>query len=143
VPAYSWYGLCTPRARRQRFILHPRKFVASAKREHLRRRSGSWLHAAAQAALWTDNTATSAALVRFRCPRTRGAHGAYWIGLAGDGFSAGPGATRERSGGPARAVGQGPQGQVAIAVKHLGTGESYYLHADEPMPTASLIKLRS
>src|SRR5436309_2907905 len=33
------------------------------------------------------------------------------------------------------------QGRVAIAVKHLATGESYYLNADEPMPTASLIKL--
>src|SRR3954465_13704552 len=33
------------------------------------------------------------------------------------------------------------KGKVAIAVKHLGTGESYYLHADEPMPTASLIKV--
>ncbi len=33
------------------------------------------------------------------------------------------------------------QGKVAIAVKHLTTGESYYLNADEPMPTASLIKL--
>ncbi len=33
------------------------------------------------------------------------------------------------------------KGKVAIAVKHLGTGESYYQHADEPMPTASLIKL--
>src|SRR5690349_4504996 len=32
------------------------------------------------------------------------------------------------------------QGKVAIAVKHLGTGESYTLNADEPMPTASLIK---
>jgi len=32
------------------------------------------------------------------------------------------------------------KGQVAIAVKHLGTGESYFLHADEVMPTASLIK---
>jgi beta-lactamase class A len=32
-------------------------------------------------------------------------------------------------------------GKVAIAVKHLQSGESYYLHADEPMPTASLIKL--
>jgi D-alanyl-D-alanine carboxypeptidase (penicillin-binding protein 5/6)/beta-lactamase class A len=32
-------------------------------------------------------------------------------------------------------------GRVAIAVKHLQSGESYYLHADEPMPTASLIKL--
>jgi beta-lactamase class A len=33
------------------------------------------------------------------------------------------------------------KGKVAIAVKHLGTGEEYYLNADEPMPTASLIKL--
>src|SRR3954453_19329175 len=33
------------------------------------------------------------------------------------------------------------QGKVAIAVKHLGTGARYYLDADEPMPTASLIKL--
>jgi D-alanyl-D-alanine carboxypeptidase (penicillin-binding protein 5/6)/beta-lactamase class A len=33
------------------------------------------------------------------------------------------------------------KGQVAIAVKHLGTGESYYLNADEPMTTASLIKV--
>jgi beta-lactamase class A len=33
------------------------------------------------------------------------------------------------------------KGKVAIAVKHLETGDSYYLNADEPMPTASLIKL--
>jgi len=33
------------------------------------------------------------------------------------------------------------QGKVAIAVKHLSTGETYFLNADEPMPTASLIKL--
>ncbi len=33
------------------------------------------------------------------------------------------------------------KGKVAIAVKHLGTGESYYLNADTVMPTASLIKL--
>jgi beta-lactamase class A len=33
------------------------------------------------------------------------------------------------------------QGKVAIAIKHLGTGETYFLNADEPMPTASLIKL--
>ena len=33
------------------------------------------------------------------------------------------------------------QGKVALAVKHLYTGESYFLNADEPMPTASLIKL--
>ncbi len=33
------------------------------------------------------------------------------------------------------------KGKVAIAVKHLKTGEEYYLDADEPMGTASLIKL--
>lgn len=33
------------------------------------------------------------------------------------------------------------KGKVAIAVKNLETGESYYLNADEPMPTASLIKV--
>ena len=33
------------------------------------------------------------------------------------------------------------KGKVAIAVKHLGSGEFYYLNADEPMPTASLIKV--
>lgn len=33
------------------------------------------------------------------------------------------------------------KGDVAIAVLHLGTGESYYINADKPMPTASLIKL--
>ena len=33
------------------------------------------------------------------------------------------------------------KGKVAVAVKHLGTGEEYALNADEPMPTASLIKL--
>jgi beta-lactamase class A len=33
------------------------------------------------------------------------------------------------------------KGKIAIAVKHLSTGESYYLNADEPMPTASLIKV--
>ncbi|HYT94107.1 MAG TPA: serine hydrolase [Gemmataceae bacterium] len=32
------------------------------------------------------------------------------------------------------------KGKVAIAVKHLTTGESYSLLGDEPMPTASLIK---
>ena len=31
-------------------------------------------------------------------------------------------------------------GKVAIAVKHLPSGESFYLNADEPMGTASLIK---
>jgi beta-lactamase class A len=33
------------------------------------------------------------------------------------------------------------KGKVAIAVKHLGTDETYFLNADEPMPTASLIKV--
>jgi beta-lactamase class A len=33
------------------------------------------------------------------------------------------------------------KGKVAIAAKNLKTGESYYLNADEPMPTASLIKV--
>jgi beta-lactamase class A len=33
------------------------------------------------------------------------------------------------------------KGKVAIGLKHLTTGESFYLRADEPMPTASLIKL--
>ena len=34
----------------------------------------------------------------------------------------------------------GAQGKVAVAVKHLGSGESFRYHADEVMPTASLIK---
>lgn len=33
------------------------------------------------------------------------------------------------------------KGTVAVAVKHLKTGEEFYLNVDEPMPTASLIKL--
>jgi D-alanyl-D-alanine carboxypeptidase (penicillin-binding protein 5/6) len=33
------------------------------------------------------------------------------------------------------------EGEVAVAVKHLKTGESFAHQADEPMPTASLIKL--
>jgi beta-lactamase class A len=33
------------------------------------------------------------------------------------------------------------KGKVALAVKHLESGESYYLNADEVMPTASLIKV--
>jgi beta-lactamase class A len=32
-------------------------------------------------------------------------------------------------------------GKVAVAVKHLATGEEFYFDADRPMPTASLIKL--
>src|SRR5690606_3685963 len=31
-------------------------------------------------------------------------------------------------------------GKVSVAVKHLRTGEEFALNADEPMPTASLIK---
>src|SRR5438093_7291987 len=33
------------------------------------------------------------------------------------------------------------EGEVAVAVKHLTTGETFSHKADEPMPTASLIKL--
>lgn len=33
------------------------------------------------------------------------------------------------------------KGKVAVAVRHLGTGESFFLNADDVMPTASLIKL--
>src|SRR5438552_17936259 len=33
------------------------------------------------------------------------------------------------------------EGDVAIAVKHLKKGDSFTYKADEPMPTASLIKL--
>jgi beta-lactamase class A len=33
------------------------------------------------------------------------------------------------------------KGVVAVAVKHLKTGEEFYLNADQVMPTASLIKL--
>lgn len=33
------------------------------------------------------------------------------------------------------------QGKVAVAIKHLGTGETFYHQADQVMPTASLIKL--
>lgn len=35
---------------------------------------------------------------------------------------------------------QAHRGHVAVAVKHLKTGESFTYHPDEPMPTASLIK---
>jgi len=35
------------------------------------------------------------------------------------------------------------KGKIAVAVKNLETGESFMLNADEVMPTASLIKLRS
>jgi beta-lactamase class A len=33
------------------------------------------------------------------------------------------------------------RGEVAVAVKHLGNGVNFYHRADEPMPTASLIKV--
>jgi beta-lactamase class A len=33
------------------------------------------------------------------------------------------------------------KGKVAVAVKHLGTGEEWYRNTDDVMPTASLIKL--
>jgi beta-lactamase class A len=36
---------------------------------------------------------------------------------------------------------QAHKGKVAIAVKNLKSGEAFYYHADERMPTASLIKL--
>src|SRR3954453_18262105 len=32
------------------------------------------------------------------------------------------------------------EGKVAVAVKDLKTGETFLYHADDPMPTASLIK---
>jgi beta-lactamase class A len=35
---------------------------------------------------------------------------------------------------------QAHKGKVAVAVKHLVTGESFHYHADDVMPTASLIK---
>ena len=36
---------------------------------------------------------------------------------------------------------QAHKGKAAVALKNLETGESWYYHADEPMPTASLIKV--
>src|SRR5262245_45315085 len=33
------------------------------------------------------------------------------------------------------------KGKAAVAMKHLGTGETYFRNADDAMPTASLIKL--
>src|SRR2546430_2359950 len=33
------------------------------------------------------------------------------------------------------------KGQVAVGVKHLGTGETFFHNADAVMPTASLIKV--
>ena len=36
---------------------------------------------------------------------------------------------------------QGHNGKVSIAVKHLTSGEEFYYHADDAMPTASLIKV--
>jgi len=34
----------------------------------------------------------------------------------------------------------GYRGKVAVAVKHLDTGEAFFCHENDPMPTASLIK---
>jgi beta-lactamase class A len=36
---------------------------------------------------------------------------------------------------------EGHEGLVGVAVKHLDKGEAFFHRADEPMPTASLIKL--
>ena len=36
---------------------------------------------------------------------------------------------------------QAHKGKVGVAVKHLTTGEEFYYHPDDPMPTASLIKV--
>lgn len=36
---------------------------------------------------------------------------------------------------------QAHKGKVGLAVKHLTTGEEFYYHSDDPMPTASLIKV--
>jgi beta-lactamase class A len=38
-------------------------------------------------------------------------------------------------------IAKGHKGKIAVAVKNLHTGEAFHLNADEPMPTASLIKL--
>ena len=54
------------------------------------------------------------------------------------------GRSTERSEALARQIGSlagRHEGDVAVAVVHLGTGESYFRNADDPMPTASLIKL--
>lgn len=40
-----------------------------------------------------------------------------------------------------RPIADAHKGKVAVAVKHLGTGEAFARNADEPMQTASLIKL--
>lgn len=55
-------------------------------------------------------------------------------------LNAGPSAN---TGFPARLdpLAEAHQGKVAIAVKNLETGESYFRNADEIMPTASLIKI--
>ncbi|MCZ2342298.1 MAG: serine hydrolase [Bacteroidales bacterium] len=39
------------------------------------------------------------------------------------------------------ALAEAHKGKVAIAVRHLSTGQEFFLHSDEIMPTASLIKL--
>jgi beta-lactamase class A len=57
------------------------------------------------------------------------------------GFGTLPAAPPEGLGTRLAPMAKAHKGRVAIAVKHLGTGESYYLNADEAIPTASLIKL--
>src|SRR5687767_12720144 len=39
-----------------------------------------------------------------------------------------------------RPIVEGHKGKVAVAVKHLETGDELFINADTPMPTASLIK---
>jgi beta-lactamase class A len=39
------------------------------------------------------------------------------------------------------ALARAHKGKSAIAMKHLGTGQTFFLHADDVMPTASLIKV--
>lgn len=63
-----------------------------------------------------------------------------WLALAFC-FSLGSAASADNLEARLAPLAKAHKGKVAIAVKHLGTGESYVLNADEPMPTASLIKL--
>jgi beta-lactamase class A len=58
---------------------------------------------------------------------------AAWAALGQD---AGPASLESRL----AAIPKTGLGKTAIAVKHLGAGESLYINADEPLPTASLIK---
>ncbi len=68
----------------------------------------------------------------------RGAVVAFWLLLVMGPPSAGGEPTLEARLAP---LAKAHKGTVAVAVKHLLTGETYALNADEPMPTASLIKL--